>query len=136
MVKLSSVRLDHEKETGIWVDYGAGMRFKIARWGSPRVQRYMDDLRRKFRSLLADPGSTAAKQCVDNMIRLTVANRVCVDWAEVDNDDGAPIPHSPEEVLRVVEDPAHVPILDFIVSVAQNETTYRVETDEADLGNS
>ena len=135
MVKLSSVRLDHEKELGIGVDYGAGIRFQIARWGSPRVQRYTEDLLKKFRSLLSDPHSMAAKQCVDNMIRLTAANRVLVGWENVDDDNGNPIPFSREKALETFEDPAYADILDFVVGVAKNGATYRVETDEEDLGN-
>lgn len=136
MVKLSSVRTDHAKESGIWAEYGAGMRFKIARWNSPRVQRYFDDLKRSHRAEMVDPTSESSQRCIQSLIRKTVTNRVLVDWDEVDDEDGNAVVFSHETASQTLDEPSYFTVLDFILSVSQNEASYRVQADEADLGNS
>ncbi len=136
MAKLTTLRLDSDKSlSGIWVDYGLGIRFRIARWGSPRVQSYLGEMQSQRRADLIDPKSARARKVGEEMVRRTLAFRVLTGWENIEDDAGEPIPFSGEKAYEILSDPAYEEIADFVTRVAHDAEAFRVQIESEDLGN-
>jgi polyhydroxyalkanoate synthesis regulator phasin len=121
------------EEDGEWVDYGDGVKVKVARWGNQSFMKRMEALQKPHRYMI-DRGSLPPetdKKIVDTLI----AEAIIIDWEGVEL-DGKKLPHTIDNALTVL---AREDLKDFrrdIVTAAQAVETYRVKELEESVKNS
>lgn len=134
MAKISSVKADPVKaESGVWVDYEAGIRLKIARMNNPAFEAFVRAKQRpKIRGFRANK---ATDDELNELTREAVARHVLVGWENVEDDDGNLIPYSPEKSLEFLKDPALSDLYQFVVLQASDAAAYRAEATEEAVKN-
>ena len=118
---LSTLKTDPEKEErGIWVDWAHGMRLKIAHVSTPRYQAASLKLFRRA-SPLPDPED-------DHAFKLlavpATARHILLDWENVDDEEGNPLPYTPEVGERYLREIRT--LRDFVTIVSLQDFRYRV----------
>jgi len=132
MTKLSDLRVDPALETeGVWVDFAAGVRLRIARLANPRFQERIFALAHRNGAAESEP----TKEERDQQLRRAVAETVLVGWDQVEEEDGSPMPYSPERALEVLSDPGLRDLYEFVLRRAQDVELYRRRRLEAHAGN-
>lgn len=135
MGKLSRVAIDSERESeGVWVDYEAGIKLKIARMNNPDYERRMKR-RSKFFQVKYRRGQTPDPEELNPLINDAMAHHILVDWKDVEDDDGKPLPYSPAKALEIFEDPKYADFRSFVLQVSQEQELFRKEEVEDAAGN-
>ena len=134
MAKLTQFQGDvAREEQGVWVEYAAGVEFRIARLNNPAYQKCLRKL------LKADGRRFRRRRPTDeNAEKLTnraLAQHVLVDWRNLEDEDGSPIPYSVEKALEILSDPQYHDIRDFVVEVATDSDVFAAEEREDAEGN-
>lgn len=134
MAKLSSIKSDPSKaEGGVWVDYEAGIRLKVARMGNAAFEAFVRSKQRpKIRGFRAGKISDAE---ADALTREAVARHVLVGWEHIEDDKGNAIPYSPEKSIEFLADPALADLYQFVVLQASDAAAYKAEAEEDARGN-
>lgn len=96
--KISSLKTDTKRETeGVWHDWYAGARLKVARARNPRFVAKIRKLSRNLRGIgrrgLRDD---AAMEQLEDITRKAYAETILLDWSGLAGDDGKEIPYSKE----------------------------------------
>lgn len=129
MAKLSSFRTDPDKETeGVWFDFAEGIRFKVARWNNPKFRQLVEKLARPHARTFRRSGRRG--EMWESIVKQAAARTILLDWENVEDDNGKPLKYSPDEALRVFEDPALKAIYEFVVETAIDESAYLQEDQE------
>lgn len=106
----ATTNLFHKYETnkdaeieGVWIDdFEPGVDFKIARFNVERTEKYMDELRRPYKKLLKAGGRIPADKA-DEMLIDAMSKYALVDWRGVIDQDGKPMPYSPENAYTLLK---------------------------------
>lgn len=114
-MKLSQMVVDRTAAVeGEWEDYAAGIRFKIASYGSPEFKSAMY-------ALMGDE-SLAGKsygQWAAHAVH-AAAKHLLTDWSGIDEEDNSgPMPYSAERSLAVLTDERYFDALNFVMVSAQ-----------------
>jgi hypothetical protein len=133
MAKMSKFRLDIETvERGRWVDWRDGVRLLIASVDSPAYVRASREYFRENREACAEAfGEDQNTRALFDALRPVFAKTILLGWEGIDDEDGNPIPYSPENALTFLTDPELVHLWDFVLSAAQNVAAYRRSVLEA-----
>ena len=118
---------------GVWVDMGADLQVKVARFGNPVHEKVMEKLRRPYRNILRSGGQLPE----DVQTKLTVqgmAEAILLDWKGVTDASGKDLPHSIDNAVQVLSD-----LKDFrneIAFLAMERETFRAQAIEKAAKNS
>lgn len=145
MVKLSNARIDLDAERdGVWRECPIlpGFWVKIASTDSQGFEAAMAKRRAPYVALeredaSAPSGSTpkVTDAMRQDMLREVFADAIVKDWKGADDDSGAPVACTREEVLRVLSDPQLRDIWKWIVGEAAARENYRAQKLAASVGN-
>lgn len=126
MASLNFIRTDPDRsESGIWVDFDQGIRLRIARLGNTKYESFLREKqaetlvtrgRRRRQKLDLDQGSDILKEAV--------ARFVLVDWQNIDDGDGKPIPYSWEKALEFFKDPSLDEFYKFVIDTSTTVDLY------------
>jgi len=139
MAKLSSLRSDLSKEKdGVWVEFGEGVAFKIARTRSPEFKNAIERMVKQYRR--THPRATtedmfANDEAAREQIAPHMAESLLLDWRNIDDDDGKAIPYSTGEAKKILVDPELFDVFAFVLEQAGRSELYRREDVEKDSGN-
>ncbi len=128
MAKLSQVKQSKKKETeGVWIHWEQGIQLKIARAGNPLFKKISEDFGATNRALneKGKPEVPFSALEMDLLCRSTL-----LDWRNVEDDNGKPIPYTPEEGQRILSDSAYEDLKDFILRQSVKRQNF-LETGEA-----
>ena len=148
MAILSNLRTDPRKEReGVWVTI-EGIRFKVAlyqRGLDQEVEALAPEVRRRIRE-----GRATATELLELVFR-TTADRVILDWQDLQDYERGPdgavlfdedgtakvvdVAYSREKARAIVEDPELRPILDELLTIAQDRAKFRRDVLEDARGN-
>jgi hypothetical protein len=134
MAKLSHAKLDPDHESGLWVPY-RGLEFRVLRWSSPSVQARLDELRRRNRSKLEDSEKPAFHECLTDISKQTLGDVGIVDWRNVDDDNGQPLPFTRDAVKVLTVDPNYETLTQHLINSARDDDAYLCRLEEADQEN-
>jgi hypothetical protein len=135
MAKLSALQTDPAREAdGVWVSYALGMRFKIARLGTPAYQKRLAELRAPMLGAIRTRTVDAAK--AEDVLKECAAHDLLKDWENVNDDEDKPIAYTPERGLEVFRDPRYRDVYQFVMDTAADAAIYRKELAESARGNS
>jgi len=128
MAKLSQIKSDPKKtDEGIWLDFAAGIRLKIARLHNPAYAKYMTALQKPYiRQVRAGT--------LDAEISARLTKQV-VAWENIEDEKGQAIPYSPEKALELISDPTLFELYDFVLEVAASAELYRAQLHEDSVKN-
>ena len=138
MPKLSLLRSDLEKEeNGIWENYeipGCEVKIEclIARIGNRKYNQYVQEQMQEYleaHPALAAPGQRIPADAIADMQKKAVAKHVLLDWNNVDDDDGKPLPYTWEVGLATLENGEYHDFNNWLHIVAGSKESYRREAD-------
>lgn len=136
MVKLSALRTDLNKENkGVWVDWVAGVRFKIARMNNDAFDAFIIERQKASIGRLRKKkqGTDEEKEA---MMYEAIARTVLLDWEGVEDEaTGEPLKYTPERGIAALSDPEQKDMFRFIVRSAGDSDNYRQEFLEQASGN-
>ena len=134
MANIECIKTDELKEIeGVWVDYVLGIRLKVARSRNPK---YQEELRN-----LVDPEKKNIRedkldiQEFANLLNKVRARTILLDWENIDNKDGSPIPFSIAQSEEFFADPELKDFCSFVVAISENADQYAKEVLEDSVKN-
>ena len=145
MAKLSNYKTDPTTSVeGLWFDFEAFSHtplesphpthicFRIARWDNPKFRAERVAVLEVTRDgIEQNAGAVMRKANTKAMARAVV-----VDWCNIENEDGTPLPYSPEAAQTILEDKDYDRIQQFVLECATRAELYRSQAIEAAVGNS
>jgi hypothetical protein len=136
-MKISEFKTDHQaEEHGIWQDAGVGnLRLKVARLPNRRYRAFLLKHGGKLRRMAAQITDTTMEQidATDDLVIRAMAHTVLVDWDNLEDDNGDPLPFSIQNAEQTLRD---VPDFRRLVEViARDMGTFQSQNEEHDLGN-
>jgi len=134
MANINLLRTDAGKlEHGAWLPYHLGIRLKIRPHLNPEHILALRAIAQRRRSELNGREWTDADE--DAVKREAAATALLVDWDNVEDDQGQPIPYSREQALAWYAEGDFKPLWDFVVLQSLIERNFRKEHLEADSKN-
>lgn len=132
-MKLGKLRTSEQKETeGVWMDAVGNLRLKLARLGNKKYQAYLREISKPHLSAIRRQAVEAEK--VDSLTQRGLAKYVVLDWQNLEDDAGNPVPYSPEKALELL---TTLPEFYRMVLEMSNDIEQFREEDTAEtLGNS
>jgi hypothetical protein len=129
MAKLSSFRIDAKKvNSGVLCEYADGVKFLVARKPNDAFEQMMEDLVQPH--LASIRAGTFDKKLDQQITKEAVAKTVLLGWENLTDDEGQPIPYTPEKALEILNDPAYADIYRFILTMASSQQLFRVKEQE------
>jgi hypothetical protein len=122
---------EDREEAGVWCDFGEGMRVKIRRMSSRKVQDVQRELNKPHTAQLRI-GPLPDAVAEDMMYRV-IATGIIADWEGIDNDAGEVLPYTAANALTVVK--KFKEFRDNILQISANADAYRVKVEEAGEAN-
>lgn len=110
-MRLSLTKTDEGLERdGAWVGIRYGVEVRVARMGNPRAEAWRAQLSAEDRRLLDNVREytkrpdfhRAQLERVAELMRENLAETVLLDWREVEDDDGAPVPFSVDKAHEIL----------------------------------
>lgn len=137
-MKLSQIKVNSAAiNGGAWVSvpWLDGVRFRLRGLEQTGYQKRRADLIREA-MLQAKIAGTPPDQVVtvDQEIEAFV-ERLMIDWEGLTDDDGTPIPYSPEAALQYFKDPDLIDLWNAAYWASQQVRNAKVEAMEEDKGN-
>jgi hypothetical protein len=135
LAKLSSVKIDPElADKGVWIPYREDIEFKIASLKSKAYSDFMRKAGRQrqkgFRKKDLRPDE------VEPLMKKGLARFCLLDWKNIEDEDGTPIPYSAEQAEEWLSDPELVEMYEFVLECARDISLYQNEIKEDEKGNS
>jgi hypothetical protein len=134
-MKLSQIESNvNLEEEGVWVTMTGGWEAKVRSTNCKAYrdlnQRIFQKNRRFYARRQAPPPETQDQ----DTLRLVVET-LLVDWRGLEDENGEPIPCTPENATEILGDRRYAQMLSDVSDAAQELETFRVLEEEADLGN-
>lgn len=134
MPQLTKYRTDQRREEdGVWVDFADGIEFLIARIGNPKYEEYLRKIGKPYRHQMR--ANIMDSRELEQLSKKAIARHILLDWKNVTDEDGNPLPYTPEEGERVFNDPALRDIYRFVVEVAVDREFFTKQDEEEAEGN-
>ena len=122
------------EESGVWVDYGDGLRIQIRRINS----KFSRDTRRKLEKPYSTQfrGREMPDSLQEELLNKQISQAIVVDWEGVPNPENEKemLPCTPENVLMMVM--KFNDFRDDILTAAMEKTTFQKEAEKAAEKNS
>ena len=115
-----------ESETGVWIKFPQGRKFCILRAGgankkfSRALQKAVKPYRRQLEKNTLDP------DVADKLFQSVYARHVVIDWDGINDEDGTPVPCTPENIEAFFE--AFPEIFKELSDAAGDMATFSEET--------
>lgn len=120
MAKLNDVRIDPNLEVeGVWIHWAAGIEFKLARIGNPK---FKDAMRRRGAPYKRRINNDAELQ--ERIMRECIPGTIILDWRNIEDDNGSPLPYSDEACLKMMKDPTLEQLFQWVVLTANTHTLF------------
>lgn len=134
MPALSKFKGNPEAENkGVWVDFGEGISFLIAKMNNTA---YMAEVRRLLRERRVQFRHDRVSDEDSEAITIKAAAKcILLGWKNILDDDGKEIPYSAAKAYEILSDPHYRKIYVFIIDAATEERTFAVQAAEDSLGN-
>lgn len=121
------------EETGVWVDFGDGLKVCVRRLNS----KHSRDLRRKLEKPYATQfrNRDMPDSLQEELLNKQLAQSIVVDWEGVDDpyaevkegEKAPPLPYSADNVLKVMSDPEFKDFREDILTAAMTRETFEKE---------
>lgn len=133
LYKLFKTSEKHETE-GIWLDYGEGMRIRIARAGGSNKAflKASEKLQRKYRR--QSQLDLLSEEMSRRIFKEIYAETIVLAWENVKDESGNPMECNRQNIIKLFTD-LHDLFMD-VRAQAENLALWREELDEADAKNS
>ena len=126
--KISKLRTNDKKELeGIWVDYSAGMRVKVARMSNRNYVDFMRKISKPHRR--RQRREELPTETYESLIRQAVAKCILLGWENMEDDEGVNIPYSHDKALEILK--LYPDFCNDIVDMSSDAEHFR-EQDELD----
>jgi len=124
MANIENLKTDAIKESdGVWIDYGLGVRLKIARARNPK---YKEFLRKLVEPLKVDMRAEKTSMEELNKALITVrANTILLGWENIEDSNGNQIPYSAKKAEEFFSDPELKDFYEFVVTVSESADKYK-----------
>ncbi len=123
---------DKKKEQeGAWVDFGEGIRIKIARIGNPRYQEEFQRVSGPYKRQMRR--GTMRDEVAEKLLTKVMAKTIVLDWEGLE-EDGKAVKYSAEKAERILTD--YPDLRDEIADLAKDIASFRAEEDEETEKNS
>jgi len=119
---------------GVWIPWVMDIELCIARIGNPKFDAFMSDLVEPF-VVIPGQAPNLSEEMKEKFVREATANCVLLDWRNVTNEDGSIRPYTPEEGIKLFEDPAYRDMYKFVVSQANSFSNYAAQKAEVAVKN-
>lgn len=131
---ISKVIIDHDLESeGVWFDYDATTRVKVARSNNKKhtavQRRVFKPYRRQIKANTIDP------DLFTRLLAESLAEGCIRDWEGIQN-NGKKVDYSPGMSVKLLIDPNLRDFKDFVAECAEDGEAYRAEEIEEMAGNS
>lgn len=105
-MRISQTKTDKSLETdGVWVKIRYGVEVKVARTGNPRAEAWRARLSWDDRRLLDNPDlQKGREERVVELVIDAIAETVLLDWRNIEDDDGNPIPWSVAKARELLKE--------------------------------
>jgi len=132
LARLESLKLDAAKQVeGRWVEFAAGVRFKIARMNNPKHREKQHKLSRPHLRKLRKMDTALAER----IAREAMVGTVLLDWENIEDEKGKSIPYSEKKALELLTAPEFEHIYNFVRDEAADDEEYLLQTHEESAGN-
>ena len=123
MASIEKIKTDVKLEAdGKWVDYTLGIRLRIARAGNPAYLEAMRRLTEPMRQEIREKKLTI-EDFTEILLKVR-AETILLNWENIEDKDGATIPHSPAKVEEFFRDEELKDFYKFVVDVSENSAEY------------
>lgn len=127
---LSDVGLERD---GVWASL-QGIRFRVRHAAGPAFERAYDRIVEPFRREVR--AGTATPEQLHEINVAVAAEYIVADWSDMEDEEGRPIPFSPEKAREIFRREDARGVLGFVQVVARDEALFRAKLDSESLGNS
>ena len=87
---------------GVWAECGGGLRIKVARMGNPA---YEESIRKSAKPFMRQMRlGTMNVEDMEGLAMKAIAKHIILDWENLDDNDGTPIPFSPDKALELFKE--------------------------------
>ena len=126
MANINKIKTDLQKETqGVWIDFEAGIRLKIARARNPAYNELMRKLTEPHRKTIREGG--AELELLENLQRQVRAKTILLDWKNIEDETGKTIKYSSEQALEFFHDPELRDFYTFVILESENMANFKKE---------
>lgn len=138
MGKLSSIRSDVTREkNGVSVRYpGTDIVCVVARLGNPAYEDEARQMRRAARARIAVKGGELTERESKDELAGPVSRHILLSMKNAQEDDGSPMPDTPERRETLLRDPSYHDFYDWVLEQSRNVELFRADQLEGTKGNS
>lgn len=142
-MRLADIKRNDRSTGGCWWDFQTGARVDeptanlcvlVAERDNPKhraaLARLQIDNIEKLRK-----GGEEAKAAHDALIVRATAEAILLDWRNLDDDQGQPLPYSADNAEKLLADPALWPFRNFVEDVSATVRGYVAKAEEDAKGN-
>ncbi len=122
-LNIPSINLD-TAESGAWVDYEKGIKFKIARANTPAYRGAVKRLHKQHKHQIDT--ETLSDERSDQIVADLMASYVLLDWEGLQNGE-ADFPYSKENAEALLGDEAYSELRNWIIAQANDMNNFRVK---------
>tara|TARA_R100000458_G_C8278525_1_gene254896 strand:+ start:12824 stop:13225 length:402 start_codon:yes stop_codon:yes gene_type:complete len=133
-MQINLLKTNPEAETeGVWVTYeDTDIQLKIARIGNPKFDAFVA---KKSAPHLDKIRKGEANELQENITQQAVAHTILVDWKNIDDENGKPIPYSGKKSEEFLSDPSLRDFYKFVLVTSNQAENFRYEAQQEAVGN-
>ena len=120
-----------KEEEGVWIDFGNGIKLRIARLGNPKYNAYLRRIGKPHQMSIRN--GSASQATVEDLTIRAIAKHVLLGWEGVDEDNEL-VPYTEEkalEYLRTMRD-----FYQQVLELSSDANQFREEELKEEEGNS
>jgi len=131
MGKLSKIKRDADAaENGVWVNNViADICIKVAAANNSKytqeLQRLMKPYQRSYKSM-----GESFNDIFNDLQNKAIAKAILVDWKNMDDDAGKPLPYSEVNAYNILKDPENKEFRDIVIALSEESEVFRKEVAE------
>jgi len=131
--KLFKIQTDINKShNGVSIQYpGTDFHVGIRRGDNPRFEEAVRDLRMESQGKKLLTGELNSREAL-NIMAPAVARHIIVDWKNLADNDGNPIPYSPQKAMEILQDPESTDLYLWVMKQANDPSNFRKQQAEAE----
>jgi len=123
-MNIERIKTDVSKETdGTWVPFVLGIELKIARAGNPKykecIRKLVEPVTKEIRN------ETATLEDFADILIKVRAKTILLDWKNLDDKDGNPIPYSSVKAEEFFRDPELQDFYKFVVATSESSADFK-----------
>lgn len=123
-------------EEGQWVKLRDDIEVQVRSIRSEQVRKVRQRAQRKYERLLPSQKWRFTPEQEDKIAEEVIVDAVLINWRNIEDENGRPLPYSRELARQLVTDPEMVVFREDIMTAAGLDETFRRELAEEIAGNS